>query len=397
MSVPATFYAVQGGNDLYWRMEAPARSIGANICTIPEEGGFYPVMFPNQDTMFRWDMHFWLSDGSLKTISSLEEWREFNSVPQEIHKSWANYHDHEGAAVWIRPDLVRANHARAMRAQGVRVIAETDDNYFCDPKFNLFLRANKWGETERLEHARAVASMDAIVLSTDSLRDTYHRELKKRFGKKYLPPLHVCRNNVPETDWPERIERTGPLRVGWMGSPSHIWDVDFIWSSLMRAQELGCETHLIGFNPVEDVHEDPDKPGFVVSQQKLAAWKRLRFKHTPWQLPEQYHRLALPLDIGLCPLLTNEFTLGKSDIKAIEYGISGAAVVAQNNPVYNKTLIHGETALLAGSPGEFTHFTEMLIKDENLRERLVTNLRQYIREERGEKQLHDEWSAALAA
>jgi glycosyltransferase involved in cell wall biosynthesis len=88
--------------------------------------------------------------------------------------------------------------------------------------------------------------------------------------------------------------------------------------------------------------------------------------------------------------------LGKSDVKAVEYAISGAAVVAQNNEVYNRTWVHGETALLVGSPQEMLQAVDLLVRDENLRLRLIENARQYVREERGLKQLQDEWGAAVA-
>jgi hypothetical protein len=38
---------------------------------------------------------------------------------------------------------------------------------------------------------------------------------------------------------------------------------------------------------------------------------------------------------------------------------------------------------------------QLLMKNENLRQRLVKNLQQYIREERGEKQLREEWTHAV--
>jgi hypothetical protein len=38
---------------------------------------------------------------------------------------------------------------------------------------------------------------------------------------------------------------------------------------------------------------------------------------------------------------------------------------------------------------------ERLIRDDNLRERLVANAQQYVREERGGKQLRDEWTEAI--
>jgi hypothetical protein len=55
-----------------------------------------------------------------------------------------------------------------------------------------------------------------------------------------------------------------------------------------------------------------------------------------------------------------------------------------------------ETCLLAGSAQEFLECTELLIRDENLRQKLVKNAQQYVREERGLKQLKDEWMAAVS-
>ena len=88
------------------------------------------------------------------------------------------------------------------------------------------------------------------------------------------------------------------------------------------------------------------------SQHKYDQWKKVGFNHVPWVDPGIYERIQIPLDIGLCPLLTNVQTLGKSDVKFLEYTINGAATIAQNNAVYNRTIIHGETGLLVGSPSE---------------------------------------------
>jgi glycosyltransferase involved in cell wall biosynthesis len=212
--------------------------------------------------------------------------------------------------------------------------------------------------------------------------------------------MYVCRNNVDERDWPRLIERDGPIRVGWMGSPSHIWDVDIAWNALRWAKENGAETWMIGLDPIRAMQDRTMKINneytFTKSAKKyIAGWKRVGYKYVAWRQPEQYERLALPLDIGLCPLVTNAHTLGKSDCKFLEYTISGAATVAQNNLVYNRTIKHGETGLLAGSPHEFIDCVARLMKDEKLRLELVANAQQYVRENRGVKQMKQEWMAAI--
>jgi glycosyltransferase involved in cell wall biosynthesis len=154
---------------------------------------------------------------------------------------------------------------------------------------------------------------------------------------------------------------------------------------------------MIGFDPTEpEGFPLPEGMRTARSQAKIDAWKRVAFRHIPWVDPESYGRPALPLDIGLCPLRDNDHTRGKSDVKAVEYAISGAAVIAQDTPVYNRTLVHGETALLVRDQREMLHAVDILLNDEALRMRLVNNLRRYVAAERNENALRREWGAALA-
>lgn len=359
----STFYAIVGNSDYYWRTLAPARAVDGNACLIPEAGGFYAVTQPNDDTEFRWD---------------------------QDEQGLTTYPDHEGAAVWIRPDLARASHAKAMRQlHGVRTIAETDDNYLADNKFNIYMRENGFGAQEQLDHMKSVASMDAVVFSTEWLRNFYYKRLGKEFGKPRLPPSFVCRNHVFADDWPLLEDYDGPVRVGWMGSPSHVWDVNLAWPALLYAKQNGAKTVMVGYDPAEGNITHPK------AKANVGQWRKVDYEYVPWRKLDGTSRMRLPIDIGLCPLLANEFTLGKSDIKAIEYAISGAAVIAQNIPVFNRTWKHKETALLVGSPSEMIDAVKLLMRDRKLREELVANGQQYVRECRNETHLREEWMSAL--
>jgi len=162
---------------------------------------------------------------------------------------------------------------------------------------------------------------------------------------------------------------------------------------------------MIGYNPG---NPDPGVPDMVTDEQgrthvlhseksisNRETWAAVIEKHIPWVAPEEYHRAALPLDIGLCPLVSDDFSLAKSDVKAIEYTISGAAVVCTNSPVYNRFWRHGETCLMANSPREILEATLRLIRDHKLRFELVTAAQEKVASERGLDQLRAEWRAAL--
>ncbi len=286
-----------------------------------------------------------------------------------------------------------------MREQGILIVGEVDDNYLSNPRLNVFMRANEWSRQAAKDHARALLLMDRVVFSTEVLRDIYWDQFKYLFktkGKR-LPEPFVCRNNLDVADWPEIPPYDGPVRVGWMGSPSHVWDIDLAWNALLHAKRQGARVILIGLNPMlPEGQPIPASMRSARSQAKIDQWGRVGYEHIPWVAPEKYGRPALPLDIGLCPLVANAHTDGKSDVKAVEYAISGAAVIAQDTPVYNRTLIHGETALLVKDEREMLYATDILIGDPALRLRLANNLRRYVYEERGLKQLRSEWGAALS-
>lgn len=391
--------------DTGWRCTHPAQALGCPVEVIPDDRMDELLLWPHDQRPCRWWLEAEYMSGAKRTFRSRRQFRVGKDWRRTILQTRVVLPDHQGAAVWIRPCLARASLAKAMRVQGIRTVAELDDNYLSNPRLNLAMRTARYDQEMQLDHLKAQASMNAIVFSTVWLRDFYARKIRQAFGKVPGLELHVCGNHAPAAMWPGRDPYDGPPRVGWMGSPSHVWDVDLAWPALMHARNLGAVTHLIGYNPVDDplgkgtsliVDGEELEHRSERSLWKINQWRKVGFKHTPWVDPADYRRQGLPLDIGLCPLLTNDHTLGKSDVKAVEYTISGAAVVAQNNPVYNRTWVHGETALLVGGPQEMLEAVELLIRKPKLRERLVENARQYVREQRGDKQLKEEWSVAIA-
>jgi hypothetical protein len=343
-------------------VNAPARVVGALVRGIPEDAAGDVLLHPNDGEVFPWSL---TDDG-------------------------ACYPQHAGVAIWTRPDPPRAVHAEAMRQQGIRQVGEIDDNYIAKPKLNVFLKATATNEDDRRVGVKALAAMDAMVFTTKALRDVYARAFRK--ARLPMPELHVCGNHLFPDDWPEIVpSEDGRVRVGWMGSSSHVWDVNMAWGALMVARNMGCETVMIGY--------DPANPETVVSSPRAVenrdGWRKVGHRFIPWRQMTGHERLALPLDIGLCPLRWDEFTASKSDIKAVEYTISGAAVIAQNHPVYAKSWKHMETAILVGSEREMADAVELLVSRPKLRERLVANARQYVLEERDIRKHKAAWDAAV--
>lgn len=335
------------------------------------------LLHPNDLEGSRWGFDLTFEDERTERVLDPLRWKELCDAKTRLVDLQACYPDHEGVAVWTRPDLARATHAKALREQGCRIVSEVDDNYLSNPNQNIFMRAAGTEWKDQVDHMKSLASMDSVIFSTAWLRDTYDKAFKKQFGKNSLPEMHVCGNHVDPRYKVERIppREDGKLRIGFMGSSSHAWDLRLAYGALKWAADAGHEVVIIGHDP-----EWGDK---------------LKYTHVPWQDPKEYRRVALPLDIGLAPLLSNSHTFGKSDIKGMEYLLSGAAPILQNNLVYNQTFKHGETALLAGSPDEFWFSVQQLANDTSLRERIVAQGNQYIQEERMISQHRKEWDEAV--
>lgn len=342
---PCTWFTVVGNNDCSWRVDTPAKALGAKVIKIRQETGAAELNAPNLDGNFRWYM---TEDGD------------------------AVYPDLEGeCAVWTRPDQTRAIHAIAMADQGIRMVAEVDDNYLAPAKFNPFMRQHYRAATYD-EIKRAYAPFDHIIVTTDWLRDSYRKQLKD-FGVKPLPAFHVCGNHIDPADWPDPEPYDGPVRIGWMGSDSHFRDVKLAYPAMKLAYDHGCHVVLIGYDPRW-------RPGQITGRN-LERTAGFEYEYVGWTDPKDWKRSAFPIDIGLAPLERNVFTLGKSDIKVIDYAMSGAAVVASDT-VYGKTIKHEQTGLIGSSQAEIAYQTMRLVRDPKMRHELAANLRQYILENR---------------
>lgn len=282
----------------------------------------------------------------------------------------------------------------AMQDQGILTIAEIDDNYLSAAEHNIFMRANSYGRKERWQHLRAMACFDRVACSTRWLADRYERAFWTKLPKEWradLPEVFVCGNHVPVSAWP-KPNRSDRLRIGFMGSAQHARDVKLAYPALSWAHEEGHEVVFIG-------HDVRDETG-VFRDEALAwcrAWRDIIDTYIPWTKPEKFRRTAFPLDIGIAPLEVNDHTRGKSDCKALDYVVSGAVPVLSDHPVYRENWKHGETALLGNTPRDLLHCVVALARDEGLRERMLSAAQQYVREERSDRALREEWGHAIAA
>ncbi len=218
-------------------------------------------------------------------------------------------------AIWqFLGDDGRSRIALKLKAQGLRTLMEVDDNYlrFAPPLYGKF---GAWTKThkEALEngtgysvelHRVLVPQMDGIIVSTENLADEYSR---------WNDNVYLCPNSVDPDDWDVERTESDVLRIGYYGSPSHVRDFPLVKKALKwAARQPNVEVSMLGFAP----------PGWT---GKLAPWADDMFAA----------RANLGnIDVGIAPLTVNPWSVGKSDVKAMEYAMAGVMPILQDAAPY---------------------------------------------------------------
>ena len=104
---------------------------------------------------------------------------------------------------------------------------------------------------------------------------------------------------------------------------------------------------------------------------------------------ETYLQTLRESDIALLPLLDNEFNRSKSDLKFIECGACGAAVLA-SSVVYPKTVEDGVNGLIYHDKKEFAQKLQLLIENRVKRYEIATAAYDYVKNNRLLSQHYEE-------
>lgn len=272
----ATWWRQKTAGTTYWRCSIPAKYLPGQVCSL--------------------------------TTSDLTE-----PEPDRFEFPWQR-----GAAVWQFPaNATRALCMAKMQDLGVKVLVEVDDNYLMPapslpgargPGSDWSLTLDRMTDLHSVQaHKRIVPWVDGVIVSTDELAERYSR---------LNPEVFVCPNAADPDDWPlAEIEPERWRRIGYAASDSHMYDAALIDRALDWAwRQKGVKLVKLGLGSL--------------------AW-RYPHEQVPWaDSHEDYRRNLRQLHVGLCPLKRGPWADCKSDVKAVEYTLSGVLPLVQDAPPY---------------------------------------------------------------
>jgi glycosyltransferase involved in cell wall biosynthesis len=174
------------------------------------------------------------------------------------------------------------------------------------------------------------------------------------YAARYNPAVTMVPTVVDTERWtpgPDRGERSGPLRVGWIGTPS-------------------TTRYLAGLGPVLEAVATTQRFTLrIAGTGEPLSFRGVQVEPLPWTLEGEVD-LFNGCDVGVYPLDDDEWARGKCGLKAIQFMACGIPVVAAAVGV-NRTIIQdGINGFLAASPEEWVEKLSWLLTDAALRAKL---------------------------
>lgn len=208
------------------------------------------------------------------------------------------------------------------RDMGQTIIIDIDDWFHGLPTTNIAFqtthpdRDKTWNRNHMLDTYGVV---NGLITSTEFLNDYY-----SKFNKN----TYQVYNSLKPQYFMKRWDAAGiKPTIGWVGI--------MIW----RSGDI--ETLRGWLGPLLDKHDllfhhaglNPENPKEFAN---IAGIDPERIRGTPGSTPQYYGNILLPMDIGLVPLNSLPFNEAKSNLKGLEYAMSGIPFVAYDSKEYRK-------------------------------------------------------------
>lgn len=215
---------------------------------------------------------------------------------------------------------------------------------------------------------KMLRKVDLITVTGEGLRNTY-----SKFNKVKILPNSVDLERIKTS----RRSRDGfffgsdKIRIFWQGSATHVADLAMLKSAIITI-----------------THKYPQVQWFIWGSlyndfAKMVGIPSDRVETKETVSMERYyeHLKKIRMDIGICPLINDKFNECKSNVKWLEYSLSGIPSVVSDISTYTNSVIPEGTALVAKTTNDWVKHLSRLIEDSLLRERIAEDAKAQVLQE----------------
>ena len=326
------------------------------------------AMFPSDHTACSWQRcwfpGFWLQKLGLADVRFV-----YGAFPDDAE--WADVsvyqrHYDPGQPLQWWNELGRRGKKRAY---------ELDDDIFCMPHDNPF--RTYFDGPVKTAMKQMLREADVVICSTSGLATAMRR---------FNPAVAVCPNGIDPQVFDLDVKRDPEYtRIFFVGSRTHDRDFALALPALKKILTDHRDVHLYFVG---------DAPTKIEAALPFPA----QVFYTKWiAFEELYVRLAeLGPDIIIAPLTDHPFNQRKSCIKFLEASALGAVTIASPISDFQKFCVHGETALLVNSPGEWEDALAWMVSDKDARLKIAAQATAVVKAKFSYDVLASRWAEVLA-
>lgn len=245
--------------------------------------------------------------------------------------------------MWVTP-LGTTWLERLARRLARRIVFDLEDNVFTDNKLGRVENPN-WLANVLKGPGKALyltRTADHVIASSPDLADIC-RGLNARGAATYISSSVDTDRFLPVNPY----AGSDGVTIGWTGTHTTRPMLDLLRGTFQElARRVRFKLRVIG-------NFDYALPGVEVESVRWSAGREVEDLQA--------------IDIGVYPLPIDDWVMGKSGLKAIQYMAFGIPPVATDAGINPRLIRHGENGLLVRSEGEWIEALERLIRDPGLR------------------------------
>lgn len=232
------------------------------------------------------------------------------------------------------------------KSYGQTVIIDTDDHFEKLPEDNLaFITTdparNPDNNREHLISTYSVA--DGIIASTKFLEQ---RMLQ------YNDTVYRVKNSLDPQNFIYRLDTAGfKPTIGWVGIM--MWRVDDL-KHVSGPIKTTIEKYGLNFHHTGIML---DRPKWIAEALNIDPERVTGFTGSR---PQYYGNVFMPIDIGIVPLNPNQFNEAKSNLKGLEYALSGIPFIASDTQEYRDLADMGVGRIARSNKDWMKHLKQLL-------------------------------------